>query len=77
MTDDSIPLLQHALHSASAFTPERLMDAVRLERGLPNLQDSWEQSTTRARLTLNRNRARQLYKPLSTRTAGYTWSSLN
>jgi uridine phosphorylase len=36
MTDDSIPLLQHALHSASAFTPERLMDAVRRERGLPN-----------------------------------------
>jgi hypothetical protein len=77
MSADDLPLLEHPLESPSAFTPERLMDAVRLERGLPNLQDSWEQSTTRARLTLNRNRARQLYKPLSTRTAGYTWSSLN
>jgi uridine phosphorylase len=36
MTDDSLPLLQHALHSPSAFTPERLMNAVRLERRLPN-----------------------------------------
>lgn len=36
MTDHSIPLLQHALHSGSEFTPERLMDAVRRERGMPN-----------------------------------------
>ena len=33
-TSASLPLLQHALDSASAFTPERLMDAVRTERGL-------------------------------------------
>jgi uridine phosphorylase len=33
--DDSLPLLQHPLGSASAFTPERLMSAVRAERGLP------------------------------------------
>jgi uridine phosphorylase len=32
--DDSIPLLQHPLEAASAFTPERLMSAVRAERGL-------------------------------------------
>ena len=31
---ESLPLLQHALESPSAFTPERLMDAVRVERGL-------------------------------------------
>jgi uridine phosphorylase len=30
----SLPLLGHALESPSAFTPERLMDAVRAERGL-------------------------------------------
>jgi uridine phosphorylase len=34
MSPDSLPLLQHALQSPSAFTPERLMDAVRAERGL-------------------------------------------
>jgi uridine phosphorylase len=34
MSTNSLPLLQHALESASAFTPERLMDAVRAERGL-------------------------------------------
>jgi len=34
MGSDSLPLLQHALNSPSAFTPERLMDAVRVERGL-------------------------------------------
>jgi uridine phosphorylase len=34
MSTDSVPLLQHALDSPSAFTPERLMDAVRAERGL-------------------------------------------
>jgi hypothetical protein len=34
MSVNSLPLLQHALESASAFTPERLMDAVRTERGL-------------------------------------------
>jgi uridine phosphorylase len=33
--DDSLPLLQHPLGSASAFTPERLMSAVRAQRGLP------------------------------------------
>jgi hypothetical protein len=39
MTDDSLPLLQHALNSASAFTPERLMDAVSSSGGLrPNHQ---------------------------------------
>jgi uridine phosphorylase len=31
---ESLPLLQHALKSPSAFTPERLMNAVRAERGL-------------------------------------------
>ena len=36
MSTNSLPLLQHALESASAFTPERLMDAVRAERGLAN-----------------------------------------
>lgn len=36
MSTSSLPLLQHALESASAFTPERLMDAVRAERGLAN-----------------------------------------
>ncbi len=30
----SLPLLQHPLETASAFTPERLMEAVRAERGL-------------------------------------------
>jgi uridine phosphorylase len=34
MNTDALPLLQHALESPSAFTPERLMDAVRAERGL-------------------------------------------
>lgn len=34
MSNDSVPLLRHALDSPSAFTPERLMDAVRAERGL-------------------------------------------
>jgi len=34
MSIDSLPLLRHALESPSAFTPERLMDAVRAERGL-------------------------------------------
>ncbi len=34
MSMGSLPLLQHALESPSAFTPERLMDAVRVERGL-------------------------------------------
>jgi len=34
MSAYSLPLLQHALESASAFTPERLMDAVRADRGL-------------------------------------------
>jgi hypothetical protein len=32
--DQAVPLLQHALQAASAFTPERLMAAVRAERGL-------------------------------------------
>ena len=36
MSIDSLPLLQHALESPSAFTPERLMNAVRTERGLVN-----------------------------------------
>lgn len=36
MTHDSLPLFQHALASPSAFTPERLMDAVRAERRLAN-----------------------------------------
>jgi uridine phosphorylase len=31
----SLPLLYHPLESPSAFTPERLMAAVRVERGLP------------------------------------------
>jgi uridine phosphorylase len=31
----SLPLLHHPLESPSAFTPERLMAAVRTERGLP------------------------------------------
>jgi uridine phosphorylase len=35
MSTQSLPLLQHPLESASAFTPERLMEAVRTERGLP------------------------------------------
>jgi hypothetical protein len=34
MSTDSLPLLQHALESPSAFTPERLMQAVRAERRL-------------------------------------------
>lgn len=34
VSTDSLPLFRHALDSASAFTPERLMDAVRTERGL-------------------------------------------
>ena len=34
MSTDSLPLFQHALESPSAFTPERLMAAVRSERGL-------------------------------------------
>ncbi len=34
MSANSLPLLQHVLESASAFTPERLMEAVRAERGL-------------------------------------------
>ncbi|HQZ38013.1 MAG TPA: nucleoside phosphorylase [Vicinamibacterales bacterium] len=34
MSTDALPLFQHALESPSAFTPERLMDAVRAERGL-------------------------------------------
>jgi hypothetical protein len=36
MSIDSLPLLQHALESPSAFTPQRLMNAVRAERGLVN-----------------------------------------
>jgi hypothetical protein len=36
MSIDSLPLLQHALESPSAFTPERLMNAVRTERGFMN-----------------------------------------
>ena len=36
MTDSKIPLLNHALSSASAFTPEALVAAVRAERGLLN-----------------------------------------
>lgn len=35
MEPGSLPLLQHALGSPSAFTPERLIAAVRTERGLP------------------------------------------
>lgn len=34
MSTESLPLLQHPLESPSAFTPERLMAAVRTERGL-------------------------------------------
>lgn len=34
MSTDSLPLFQHALESPSAFTPERLMAAVRSQRGL-------------------------------------------
>jgi uridine phosphorylase len=36
MSTDSLPLLQHVLESPSALTPERLMGAVRAERGLAN-----------------------------------------
>lgn len=36
MSTNSLPLLQHSLESPSAFTPERLMDAVRAERRLAN-----------------------------------------
>ena len=36
MSTNSLPLLQHALESPSAFTPERLMEAVRAERSLAN-----------------------------------------
>ena len=32
MNTESLPLLQHSLESPSAFTPERLMEAVRAER---------------------------------------------
>lgn len=35
MDIDRLPLLLHPLDVASAFTPERLMEAVRRERGLP------------------------------------------
>ncbi len=35
MDSRSLPLLQHPLETPSAFTPERLMEAVRAERGLP------------------------------------------
>jgi hypothetical protein len=34
MSVESLPLLQHQLEAPSAFTPERLMDAVRAERRL-------------------------------------------
>ena len=34
MSGDSLPLFRHPLKSPSAFTPERLMEAVRAERGL-------------------------------------------
>jgi hypothetical protein len=34
MSTESLPLLQHALQSPSAFTPERLMAAGRADRGL-------------------------------------------
>lgn len=37
MSTESLPLLQHALESPSAFTPERLMAAVRAERGLTHV----------------------------------------
>ena len=36
MSTNSLPLLEHVLESPSAFTPERLMAAVRAERGLTN-----------------------------------------
>src|SRR5688572_25170344 len=36
MNTESLPLLQHSLESPSAFTPERLMEAVRAERSLAN-----------------------------------------
>jgi hypothetical protein len=36
MSTNSLPLLQHSLESPSAFTPERLMEAVRAERSLAN-----------------------------------------
>src|SRR5512145_2891714 len=36
MSTNTLPLLQHALESPSAFTPERLMEAVRGERSLAN-----------------------------------------
>jgi uridine phosphorylase len=36
MDTASLPLLRHSLNSPSAFTPERLMAAVRTERGLPD-----------------------------------------
>jgi len=37
MSTESLPLLQHSLESPSAFTPERLMAAVRSERGLTHV----------------------------------------
>ena len=36
MSTNSMPLLHHSLESPSAFTPERLMEAVRAERSLAN-----------------------------------------
>jgi hypothetical protein len=33
VSNESLPLFRHALGSASAFTPERLMDAVRRPEG--------------------------------------------
>src|SRR4029450_12388981 len=36
MSTDSLPLLKHVLESPAALTPERLMVAVRAERGLAN-----------------------------------------
>ncbi len=36
MSVESLPLLQHQLEAPSAFTPERLMAAVRAERRLPH-----------------------------------------
>jgi uridine phosphorylase len=36
MSTHSMPLLQHSLESPSAFTPERMMEAVRAERSLAN-----------------------------------------
>ena len=36
MNTESLPLLQHSLESPSAFTFERLMEAVRAERSLVN-----------------------------------------